>query len=286
MSGSDDVRVSVTIPVFNGMPYIKAAAESAIDQLLETDELVVVDNASTDGTRGYLESITDPRVRVVLRKGTQPVEDNWTQAVLETRGTYVKLMCGDDLIEPGCLRTQVDILNADPDSVMVAGMRVIVDDRDQVLIRRHGLNGLPKRMSGAAALVRCMRAGTNLLGEPAATMFRGDAIREAMPWVGKWPYMLDLATYSKVLQRGDIALIHEPLARFRVSASSASAQMLSDQPKDFRRWRDWQRGQPHTNLGPMGVLQSELTLWARTTGRRLYFKRVARRARREARVGL
>lgn len=285
MSHPSSVRISVTIPVFNGMPYIRAAVASAVDQLADDDELVVIDNASTDGTREYLETITDPRVRVVLRADTQPVEDNWTQAIVEARGTYIKLMCGDDLIEPGCLRTQVQALDGDDAVVMVAGMRVIVDDKDQVLIRRHGLNGLPEQMPGAAALIRCMRAGTNLLGEPAATMFRGDVIREAMPWVGRWPYMLDLATYSKVLERGDIALIHEPLARFRVSATSGSAQMLSNQPRNFRSWRNWQRRQPNTKLSLIGRVQSELFLLARTAGRRIYFMRVARRVRREARVG-
>ena len=278
MTNSRAPRISVTIPVYNGMPYITMAVDSVLDQLDPQDELVVVDNASTDGTTDYLRGIEDSRVRIVVRETTQDVAANWTQAIEETSGIFVKLICGDDLIEPGCLEEQSTLLSGDNQLVMVAGKRTVVDDQGDVLIASHGLNGLPRRLSGSEAVRRCLIAGTNLLGEPAAVMFRGDAIRAAMPWENAWPYMLDLATYARVAITGDIATVHHPVARFRVSPTSASSQMLEQQPHDFRRWRKWQSAQPGTGIGPLEQVRSEMALRARTIGRRLYFKRVARRA--------
>ena len=280
MTNTDAPRISVTIPVYNGMPYITMAVESVLNQLDDQGELVVVDNASTDGTAEYLLGIEDPRVRTVVRESTQDVAANWTQAINETSGAFVKLICGDDLIEPGCLAEQSSLLSADDQLVMVAGKRTVVDDQGDVLIASHGLNGFPSRIAGSEAVRRCLVAGTNLLGEPAAVMFRGEAIRGAMPWDGRWPYMLDLATYARVAVTGDVALVHHPVARFRVSPTSASSQMLEQQPHDFRRWREWQSVQPGTGLGLLERVRSELSLRARTIGRRLYFKRVARRAKR------
>jgi len=262
------------------MPYLQQAVESVLEQLGESDELIVVDNASTDGSPEYLQTLSDARIRVIKRSLTQDVASNWTEAIAETTGEFVKLICGDDLIEPGCLDAQSRLLRDDERLVMVAGKRTVVDDQDQVLIASHGLNGLPARLTGADAIKRCLVAGTNLLGEPAAVMFRGDAIRGAMPWDDDWPYMLDLATYARVAVLGDVALIHQPVARFRVSPTSASSQMLEQQPKDFRKWRDWQRKQAGTSLTLLERIRSDLALRARTVGRRLYFKRVARRAAR------
>lgn len=280
MTSGGNPRISITIPVFNGMPYIRTAVRSVLDQMHESDELIVIDNASTDGTTDFLASVTDARVRIITRRTTQSVADNWTQAVRETRGNFVKLMCGDDLIEPDCLARQSAALEDDPAVAMVAGLRTIVDDRDDVLIRRHGLNGLPTRMLGADAVKRCLVAGTNLLGEPAAVMFRGADIRKAMPWENRWPYMLDMATYARIAISGDVALIHEPVARFRVSPSSWSAQILAQQPRDFRGWRDWQGSQAPTRLGPIDRIRSEVALRLRTFGRTIYFRRVAKRAAR------
>lgn len=273
-------RISVTIPVFNGMPYIQVAVDSVLRQLEVGDELVVVDNASTDGTTEYLRTLVDPRARLVVRAETQDAASNWTQAIQETSGTYIKLICGDDLIEPGCLDEQSRLLDEDDRLVMVAGKRTIVDDQDAVLIASHGLNGLPDRMKGSKAIRQCLLAGTNLLGEPAAVMFRGSYIRSAMPWDDKWPYMLDLATYARVAIRGDIAFIHHPVARFRVSPTSWSSQTLSDQPRDFKKWRDWQAKQMGSPLSGLERTRANLALLARTVARRIYFKRVARRAAR------
>lgn len=280
MAEGDRPQISVTIPVYNGMPYVRAAVDSVLRQLGQHDELIIVDNASTDGTREYLEGIKDSRVRVVLRAATQDAAANWTQATNETSGEYVKLICSDDQIEPNCLAEQSSLLSGDEDVVMVAGKRTIVDDRDEVLIASHGLDGLPNRLNGDEAIKRCVLAGTNLFGEPAAVMFRGDMLREVMPWSDKWPYMLDLSTYARVAHRGEVACIHHPVARFRVSPSSWSSRILDEQPKDFRSWRNWQIEQMEMSLSRWERIRAELSLRARTFARKIYFKRVARRAAR------
>lgn len=274
-------RVSVTIPVYNGMPYIKAAVESVMSQLDESDELVIVDNASSDGTVQYLRTLNDVQIRVIFRTTTQNVAANWTEAIRETSGEFVKLICGDDLIEPGCLREQTNLLALDDSLVMVAGKRTVIDDQDKILIAHHGLNGLPARMSGDRAVKRCLLAGTNLFGEPAAVMFRGVAIRAVMPWDSRWPYMLDLSTYARVASQGEVAFIHHPVARFRVSPTSTSSRILKEQPKDFRGWRNWQADEMGEPLSLLERVRAEVSLGARTLARRAYFKRVARRATRK-----
>ena len=271
------VQISVAIPVFNGMPFIKEAVSSALDQLGSRDELIVVDNASTDGTGEYLASIADRRVRLVARSDTQSVGDNWSQAIRETRGDYVKLICGDDVINPHCLERQAGVLMADPTVVLVASKRVVVDKENSVLLSSHGLQGLSGSSCGREAIRKCLLSGTNLLGEPAAVLFRGDAIRGAMPWEDRWPYVLDLATYARLTDVGKFVFIDEPLAKFRVSSQSWSSQILGQQPEDFRSWRNWIRRQLDLPWGARDELRAEVNLRARAVARRFFFWRAARR---------
>lgn len=271
------MKASIVIPVYNGMPYVVDALASALAQGVPGLEVVVIENGSTDGTREWLRTVDDARVRVVWRDATQPPGDNWTQAIAESRGDFVKLMCADDLIEPGSLRRQIAELER-TEAVMAACRRRIVDPTGRTIRARHGLGRLSGVIDGAEAIRACCLAGTNVLGEPAAVLFRGDAIRASMPWDGRLPYMIDLATYAKVLRGGSVVCVPDVLASFRVSATSWSAQLLRDQPHQFRSWRAQTIRDLSLPWGPAESLRAELALRARTAARRAAFAVAARRA--------
>lgn len=270
--------VSIVIPVYNGMPFLRDALECALGQSYENLEIVVIENNSSDGTSAYLASISDPRLRVVYRDSTQPAAENWTQAINESRGDFVKLMCADDLIASDAIDVQVAALLAHPGAVLAASRRRIIDDRGDVLKESHGLGRLSGRISGEKVVRDCLLAGTNVLGEPAAVLMDGPAVRAAMPWRPEWPYMIDVATYADVLRSGDAVCQREVLASFRISANSWSSQLLTQQPIQFRGWRDGVITSGQMPFSRLDRLMSEANLWARTLGRRAYFRKVARRA--------
>lgn len=268
--------VSIVMPVYNGMPYLKDALASALAQTYEPLEVVVIENHSSDGTAGWLAGQNDPRLRVVFRDSTQSARDNWTQAITESRGRYVKLVCADDAIEPDAVRTQVAALQSTPGAVLAASKRRIVDGNGATMKRAHGLEGLRGVVDGAAAVRACCLAGTNLLGEPAAVLFDGPLVRSVMPWSDEWPYMIDLATYTDVLRRGSVVCEPQVLATFRVSASSWSSELLDHQPVQFRGWRDSVLASGFVRFNALDRLRSATALKARTLGRRMYFRKVAK----------
>lgn len=270
--------VSIVIPVYNGMPFLRDALDCALGQTYANLEIVVIENNSADGTAEYLQGVADDRLRVVYRTSTQPAAENWTQAVSESRGDFVKLMCADDLIAPTAIEQQVSALLAHPGSVLAACRRRIIDDRGDELKESHGLGRRSGRISGEKAVRDCLLAGTNVLGEPAAVLMNGPLLRAAMPWHPEWPYMIDVATYVDVLRSGDAVCEREVLASFRVSANSWSSQLLTQQPIQFRGWRDGVIASGQVRFSRLDRLISEANLQARTLGRRAYFRKVARRA--------
>lgn len=276
------IRASIVIPVYNGMPYLPRAVDSALAQTWPDLEVIVVDNASTDGGSAWLEALTDPRVRVVRRASTQPVEDNWTQAIAESRGDVVKLICADDEIVPHALERQIGQLMAHESVVLAASRRRIIDARGEVMRATHGLGSMSGVVQGRTALAAVCMSGSNLLGEPAAILFRGDAIRGAMPWRATWPYMLDVATYAQLLETGDAYCDQEVLASFRVSATSWSSQLVGQQYAQFRAWRDDLLARGIVRFSAAQRLRSDANLRARAMARQVYFRRAARQARRSA----
>lgn len=259
------------------MPYLELALDSALAQSYENLEIIVVDNASTDGTTQYLKSCKNPKVKVIYRSELQTASQNWTQAVEEATGTYTKLLCADDLLDPEIVSNQVELLERNPNAIMAACRRRIIDSQGRVLKQRHGLNGLADSESGMNALQKCLIAGTNVIGEAAAILFRSENIKAVMPWSSQWPYVTDIATYAHVLRSGDLATDKRVQASFRIAATSWSASLLGEQEDQFFQWEKAVIATGFVSLSIIEKARSRVNLKLRTLARKLFFVREARR---------
>ena len=98
-------QVSVVITTYNQAPYIGPALESVFAQTLQPDEVVVVDDGSTDETA---ERIAPFRDRIVyLRQSNQGVAEARNSGIRRARGEFLAFLDGDDLWEPEKLALQV-----------------------------------------------------------------------------------------------------------------------------------------------------------------------------------
>lgn len=126
--------VSVGIPVWNGMPYVEKAVESVRAQTFGDFEIVVCDNASTDGTSDYLAGVAreDPRVRHVRNEENIGGTSNFNRAFRLARGRYFRWAGADDFVSPGVLSRCVEVLESDPSVVLAHPETVYVDEGGEV----------------------------------------------------------------------------------------------------------------------------------------------------------
>jgi len=126
-SGKNGVRLSVSIVTFEQEDYVHQALESVLAQRTDFPfELVVGDDASSDGTRPILRDIAarhPRRVRLLLHErnlGDRGLS-NFMSTVDACRGEYIAFLDGDDhWTDPHKLQRQVDFLDAHPDCVLCA----------------------------------------------------------------------------------------------------------------------------------------------------------------------
>lgn len=105
--------MSVVLPVHNGERYLAQAVESTLGQDVESLELIVVDDASTDGSAAILRRYGDS-VRY-LRVDKQESSIAATNVGLrEARGDYVCILHQDDFFLPGKLARHVELMDGDP----------------------------------------------------------------------------------------------------------------------------------------------------------------------------
>src|SRR5574340_700266 len=131
-------KVSVLIPVYNREALIARAIESARAQTHANLEIVVSDNASTDGTRSVIERLAaaDSRIRPLLNETNLGPTRNWIRGLAECRGDYVKILWSDDWLESACVEELLRPMAADP-GVGLAFSSVIVHYPDSDVPMHH-----------------------------------------------------------------------------------------------------------------------------------------------------
>lgn len=109
--------VSVCIPVYNGARYLQETLQSVCDQSYRNLEILIQDNASTDGTAEIIERMSGADDRILVERNAINVSMavNWNLAMRRPQGKYVLLLSADDLIDPTFVQTCVEHLEADPE---------------------------------------------------------------------------------------------------------------------------------------------------------------------------
>jgi glycosyltransferase involved in cell wall biosynthesis len=116
---NDEISVSVVIPARNAERTLERAIVSVLAQSWAPDEIIVVDDASTDATGAIARSFEDHGVRTVAI-GSQTGAAGARNAGIEAAtGTWVAFLDADDVWLPQKLAKQVQIIRARPDASFV-----------------------------------------------------------------------------------------------------------------------------------------------------------------------
>jgi glycosyltransferase involved in cell wall biosynthesis len=235
-------RVSICVPSYAAERFLAEALDSVLAQTETNWEMVVIDDASTDGSFEIAQryAAADPRITAIRNPENLGAAGTWAATVAATTAPFVKLLCCDDAIRPDCLARQLAVFDSDGgDRVgLVAAQRQLVAEDGTMIRKRHGLMGLKRSpdVIGHRQLVEAMlRSGTNPLGEPSTVMFRREALEAAGGFDPEWRYVIDLKAYVEVAKRYRVALIREPIGVFRVSSTSWSAHLAKLQSAETRK---------------------------------------------------
>lgn len=112
--------VSVMMPVYNGLPMIKASVTSLLNQTYTDWECIIVDDGSTDGTSEFLDTLTDSRFKVVHLHNNSGRAIARQTALDSAHGEFIAMLDADDLYHPDKLKRQVDFLINHPEISLVS----------------------------------------------------------------------------------------------------------------------------------------------------------------------
>lgn len=107
-------RVSILMPAYNAAPYLREAVDSIMGQSFQDFELIVLDDASTDGSVSILNSYSDSRIVRYTSNKNIGLANILNIGIDMARGEYIARMDADDISLPTRLQTEVEYLDSHP----------------------------------------------------------------------------------------------------------------------------------------------------------------------------
>jgi len=202
--------VSVGMPVFNLERTVARAIESVLAQTYGNFELLVSDNASTDGTEAICRryATRDSRIRYTRQQAAITGWDNFRFVLDAARAPYFMWLAADDYALPQLLEQAIATLESRPD-VVCAAPRVDFLDAD----------GGRRPAPGSFALLGSVRENLcRFLRDPLDNsrfygLYRRDAVRRVLPgsaYYGfDWIVAAGTLLYGKHVQLADVLLVRE-----------------------------------------------------------------------------
>lgn len=271
--------ISVVVPAYNNGRTLEETLRSVLDQDVSGLELIVADHSSSDDTAAVMSRFAgDDRVTLLSTPAGGGAGRNWNRVTEAASGEFIKLVCGDDVLRPGVLKRQVELLRSSG-AVLTACRRDVVDSEGRVVVKGWGLRGISRPMPGKNAVRAAVRAGSNLFGEPASVTMRREALTETGGWFDRFPYLIDQATYSRVLLHGSFAPDSMVGATFRMSASQWSVALVREQSGQARAFHKWVRSQYPDVVTAGDVRMGDLRAGIMARARRLSYGLLKRRMR-------
>lgn len=212
-------RVSAIVPVYNGAAFISAAIESILAQTRPVDEVVVIDDGSTDETPAIVRRYASAGVRCISQQN-RGLSEARNRGILETTGELVTFLDCDDTWLPEKTALQIEYLATHPDVALVAAQVWWWDTQSN----RRWIEtfGVPRPASIERELtVR------NCIGNASAVMVRRSALDQlglfdpAQIWAEDWEM------WMRIVSRFKIGFVERPLITYRSHSGGLSFQ---------RRW--------------------------------------------------
>jgi GT2 family glycosyltransferase len=194
------------IAVYNGGAYLREAVDSVLSQTMTDLELILVDDASTDGAVDALPE--DPRIRILRNPTNIGQIPSLNRGLREARAPYVARLDHDDVCLPARLERQLELIEPNPRVAIVGTWCDIVDD---------GRVWEQVQMRIASYVEYAANAVTYSLGLVHPTiMVRKDAVLAVGGFDERLGAAEDQELYRRlVLARYEARVVEEPLVLYR-----------------------------------------------------------------------
>ena len=212
----EEPLVSVVMCVHNSENVVGEALESILSQTYHNMEIIVIDDASTDGSAEKILSYKDDRIRPVFLEKNRHICYAGNEGFKLARGKYVAVIGHDDIWETDKIEKQVVFLEEHPTYNLCFSWADIIDENGQ---NRNSENKdiYQRFCSGnypAKIWIRKLLESNNFFCAPSVCI-RREALRESGGYRYALVQLQDYDLWLRLLKTGEVYIFQEKLTRYR-----------------------------------------------------------------------
>ena len=217
--GMANPEVSVGIVSFNQREFLRECIESCLEQDFDSFEIVVADNASTDGSQELLKQFCKShpgKVRAVLQSVNKGITANSNDLLRACRGKYVAFMGGDDLMIQGKLSSQFEFMEENSGCAICYHDLDVFDSESGASLYRFNANSAPEGKIAVSIREGCFNGACSTFVRVSAMPPEG--FDERIPVASDWLFWVDTLSSG-----GEIRFLPKVLGRYRRHGSNVTA---------------------------------------------------------------
>jgi glycosyltransferase involved in cell wall biosynthesis len=239
-------RVSVCVCAYNDAGHVRRAIDSALAQTYGELEVVVVDDASTDGTFEVAGGYRDPRVRLFRNDVNIGNARNRSRAAKLAEGEFVKYVDQDDWLAPDCVDEHLRLFDQRPALGFTFSRRELCldDDRSPPALAwrqryaelQRAFGALKEINDGSALLEEYLTRGfgENWIGEPTSVMIRKAGLHRTGLFNRFVRQAMDMDLWLRQMAFFEVGFVDAVLCTRRVADTSETVANMSER----RGWLD------------------------------------------------
>jgi glycosyltransferase involved in cell wall biosynthesis len=221
-------RIDVIIPCYNYGRYLRDCVRSVLGQERVDVRVLIIDDASPDGSGAVAEELARKDVRVQARRHAVNCRHiaTYNEGLDWAEGDYLLLLSADDLLTPGALRRAAQVLDAHPEVGLAYGRQIIFSsDAPPPVTDPAATESGPRILRGSEFLEWCCRTGQNPVPTPTAVV-RTALQKRVGGYRADLPHTADMELWLRVAAHAAVAVIDADQAYKRTHAGNMQHQYL------------------------------------------------------------
>lgn len=137
-------ELSIIMPVYNSVKYVAEAVNSLLSQSFTNFELIIINDASTDGSTDVLKNFKDSRIKLLNNNKNGGIVYSRNRGLAKARGKFVAQFDSDDVALPEKFEKQIGFLKKNPGFGMVGSWVRMIDGDGKMMKEKWKLPAKPR----------------------------------------------------------------------------------------------------------------------------------------------
>lgn len=212
------IKFSVIIPLYNKEKEIKNTIESILNQTYKADEIIVVDDGSTDNSAFIIEEYFEDKVKLIKQKN-QGVSVARNRGIKEAKNEYLCFIDADDLWENNFLEEIANLIKDFPDAIVYSTSHKMIDENGNIIYSKVSLS---KNFRGYLDnFIKIFNNNYGIINSSSVCIKK--SVNPIFP-IGEKKGE-DICLWIELSLKGKFAFINKPLSIYKLDANNRSGDI-------------------------------------------------------------